>query len=44
MDTDPVNATFAQYRLLEAEHLKVLGGCRINEKEFDVFVQMGVLW
>ena len=24
LDTDPVNATFAQYRLLEAEHLKVL--------------------
>ena len=39
MDTDPVNATFAQYRLLEAEHLKVLRRGRINEKEFDVFVQ-----
>jgi hypothetical protein len=39
MDTDPVNATFAQYRLLEAEHLKVLKRGRINEKEFDVFVQ-----
>lgn len=39
LDTDPVNATFAQYRLLEAEHLKVLRRGRINEKEFDVFVQ-----
>ncbi len=39
LDTDPVNATFAQYRLLEAEHLKVLRRGRVNEKEFDVFVQ-----
>src|ERR1700679_3549989 len=39
MDTDPVNATFGQYRRLEAEHLKVLRRGRINEKKFDVFVQ-----
>jgi hypothetical protein len=39
MDTDPVNATFAQYRLLEAEHLKVLRRGTINEKQFDVFVE-----
>ena len=24
VDTDPINTTFAQYRLLNAEHLKVL--------------------
>ena len=39
LDTDPVNATFAQYRLLEAEHLKVLKRGTINEKQFDVFVE-----
>ncbi len=39
LDTDPVNATFAQYRLLGAEHLKVLKRGIVNEKEFDVFVQ-----
>ena len=39
LDTDPVNATFAQYRLLEAEHLKVLRRGTINEKQFDLFVE-----
>lgn len=39
LDTDPVNATFAQYRVLEAEHLKVLRRGTINEKQFDLFVQ-----
>jgi CobQ/CobB/MinD/ParA nucleotide binding domain len=39
MDTDPVNATFAQYRLLEAEHLKVLRRGTIHEKQFDAFVE-----
>ncbi len=39
MDTDPVNATFAQYRLLEAEHLKVLRRGAVNEKQFDTLVQ-----
>src|SRR5450432_1103610 len=32
LDTDPVNATFAQYRLLEAEHLKVVGAVVIRER------------
>jgi hypothetical protein len=39
LDTDPVNATFAQYRQLDAEHLKVLKRGTVNEKQFDVFVQ-----
>src|SRR5260370_23159444 len=39
LDTDPVNATFAQYRLLEAEHLKVLRRGTVNEKQFDVLVE-----
>lgn len=39
LDTDPVNATFAQYRALEAEHLKVLRRGMVNEKQFDVLVE-----
>src|SRR5450432_3896839 len=39
LDTDPVNATFAQYRSLEAEHLKVLRRGTVNEKQFDVLVE-----
>ena len=38
LDTDPINATFAQYRLLKAEHLKVLRRGTVHEKEFDFFV------
>jgi hypothetical protein len=39
LDTDPVNATFAQYRVLEAEHLKVLRRGTVNEKQFDLLVE-----
>ena len=38
LDTDPVNATFAQYRVLAAEHLKVLRRGTVNEKQFDLMV------
>lgn len=38
-DTDPVNATLAQYQKLEAEHLKVLKRGTINEKHFDQLVE-----
>jgi hypothetical protein len=34
-DTDPVNATFAQYRALEAEHINVLRRGAIHDKRFD---------
>ena len=34
-DTDPVNATFAQYQALGAEHLNVLRRGAINDKRFD---------
>lgn len=40
LDTDPINATFAQYRVLEAEHLKILRRGAINDKQFDRFVDM----
>jgi len=39
MDTDPINSTFAQYRLLNAEHLKVLKRGTVHEGRFDHFVQ-----
>src|ERR1700722_12222378 len=34
-DTDPVNATFAQYQALQAEHINVLRRGAINDKRFD---------
>lgn len=38
-DTDPVNATLAQYRDLAAEHINVLKRGAINEKQFDTLVE-----
>lgn len=38
-DTDPVNATLAQYTELNAEHVNVLRRGAINEKEFDTLVE-----
>ena len=38
-DTDPVNATLAQYSELKAEHINVLRPSSINEKEFDTLVE-----
>lgn len=38
-DTDPINATLAQYRALNAEHINVLQRGAINEKEFDTMVE-----
>ena len=38
-DTDPINATLAQYAELGAEHLNVLKRGVINEKEFDTIVE-----
>jgi hypothetical protein len=38
-DTDPVNATFAQYDGLKAEHINVLKRGVINEKHFDTLVE-----
>ncbi|HLH30414.1 MAG TPA: conjugal transfer protein TraL [Terriglobia bacterium] len=39
IDTDPVNATLAQYPELSAEHLNVLRRGAINEREFDSLVE-----
>ena len=38
LDTDPVNATFAQYRSIGAEHLNILRRGTIHEKRFDELV------
>jgi hypothetical protein len=38
-DTDPINATFAQYGELNAEHLSVLRRGAINERAFDSIVE-----
>jgi hypothetical protein len=38
-DTDPVNATFAQYRSLKAEHINVIHRGSLNEKRFDALVE-----
>jgi hypothetical protein len=38
-DTDPVNATFAQYQALAAEHLNVLRRGAIHDKRFDELVE-----
>jgi hypothetical protein len=38
LDTDPVNATFAQYAQLKAEHVNILKRGNIHEKEFDRLV------
>src|SRR5450432_4508012 len=34
-DTDPVNATFAQYQALVAEHINVLRRGAIHDRRFD---------
>src|SRR6202162_2183340 len=38
-DTDPVNATFAQYEALAAEHINVLRRGAIHDKRFDDLVE-----
>ena len=38
-DTDPVNATFAQYKSLNAEHINVLKRGTLNEKRFDELIE-----
>jgi hypothetical protein len=38
LDTDPVNATFAQYKRIQVEHLNILRRGAINEKRFDQLV------
>src|ERR1035438_7348283 len=38
-DTDPVNATFAQFQALGAEHINVLRRGAIHDKRFDELIE-----
>src|SRR5690242_20251071 len=39
IDTDPVNATFSQFKSLAVEHINVLRAGGVNEKQFDHLVE-----
>ncbi|MDM0029144.1 nucleotide-binding protein [Variovorax saccharolyticus] len=39
LDTDPVNQTFVNYKALNAEHVKLLEGAQINERNFDALME-----
>lgn len=38
-DTDPVNATFTQYKSLNVAHLEIADGTRISQRKFDELVE-----
>src|ERR1044071_3474744 len=38
LDTDPVNATFTQYKRLAAEHINILRRGAVHEKRFDELI------
>jgi hypothetical protein len=40
IDTDPVNATFHGYKLLDVKRLQILAGDEINPRSFDTLVEM----
>jgi hypothetical protein len=40
VDTDPVNATFSEYRAFEARRLELMEGSRINERRFDELMEL----
>ncbi|MBN8477343.1 MAG: conjugal transfer protein TraL [Burkholderiales bacterium] len=42
VDTDPVNATLADYSALEAERVELMDGSTINERKFDELIE-GIL-
>ncbi|MCL2635634.1 MAG: conjugal transfer protein TraL [Betaproteobacteria bacterium] len=35
IDTDPVNQTLASYKALQADHIKLMDGSKIDERNFD---------
>lgn len=39
VDTDPVNATFANYPAFGAEHLEIMEGEDINPRQFDTLIE-----
>lgn len=38
-DTDPVNQTFTHYKALNAEHINVMEGSKIDERNFDELME-----
>jgi len=39
IDTDPVNKTFVNYKALEAKHLELISGSKIDERKFDQLME-----
>lgn len=39
VDTDPVNQTFSNYKALQASHVRILAGARIDERAFDQLME-----
>lgn len=39
VDTDPVNQTFSSYKALQASHVRILAGARIDERNFDQLME-----
>ena len=39
IDTDPVNQTLMAYKALNAEHIKLLDGSKIDERNFDLLME-----
>lgn len=39
-DTDPVNATFAQYRSLDVAHVEIANGGNVIQSKFDPLIEM----
>lgn len=38
-DTDPVNQTFQSYKSLDVEHIELLEGSKVNERNFDLLME-----
>lgn len=39
IDTDPVNQTFTKYKALNAQHLELMDGAKIDERKFDQLME-----
>ncbi|MCW5223632.1 conjugal transfer protein TraL (plasmid) [Verminephrobacter aporrectodeae subsp. tuberculatae] len=39
VDTDPINQTLANYKALNAQHVKLMNGSKINERNFDQLME-----
>lgn len=39
VDTDPVNQTFSKYKAMNAQHVKIMDGSKIDERNFDKLME-----